>query len=393
MKTEKKMFRVVEKEDGSTVIIDKSSGKQLCKIPSASANSSTDSTECRVQIKAPQKSLPKLPKEVEEPEIDCIDVEDFFRYLDLLPKLVIEKQTPQSIRNNWPLRDVSKNKLDDKVHSSTASDSNGSVANVNKMKSETQTTKPLTLSVANNIPLRQSNSVKSTYLGDHSYPQILCDTHIPESINGSSEKSLIFRIKDQSSSEDVKHVILNTANNNNSSVRSLHPVIQTKNCATKYLKEIALSSPLGRKIVGCVPSLVSTPPSLTDCVRSYERHCGTANRQVLAATLNHVPTFSIETTNSRSRLTRANGGNSWSSSNYTHTYAFSKAQRRERWKTLETGLNWQGRMLRKCCKPCFISLEVLQSCPQCKETLQTFHSCDLVSSDSFVDIDEPGAHS
>ncbi|KAI1303724.1 hypothetical protein HDE_02211 [Halotydeus destructor] len=62
-------------------------------------------------------------------------------------------------------------------------------------------------------------------------------------------------------------------------------------------------------------------------------------------------------------------------SSHVHSYAFTKQERLEKYFTLDSGLDWRGRLLALHCTPLSISVRKMQRCPSCKEKLVKGHSC------------------
>ena len=142
--------------------------------------------------------------------------------------------------------------------------------------------------------------------------------------------------------------------------------------SNQYISKVDLSSPLGRRLLSNVPNHLRLTPSRSDLIPIYEKYCGTSNKSVFHSLINNMPNSSVISNPIKSRITRSNNSingavcASWGPRNYTHIYTFSKEQRLERAANLETGLDWKGRILSYCCKPCRVRLNVLTHCPNCE---------------------------
>lgn len=67
----------------------------------------------------------------------------------------------------------------------------------------------------------------------------------------------------------------------------------------------------------------------------------------------------------------------WGPRLFHHEYTFTKTQRLEKYKRLETGLDWRGRLLALSLKPVKVVVEKILTCPCCLEPVdvESGHSC------------------
>ena len=149
----------------------------------------------------------------------------------------------------------------------------------------------------------------------------------------------------------------------------------------EYLQEIDLSSPLATRIRDSAFEDEDEDFSMRitySKIREYEKYCATSRN------INQLEKTEQELSCSKSsrtkRLMRTNGGKTWGHLNYTHKYSFSRQQRLERYKVLETGLNWKSRLLLLHCKKVRVKLTRIQRCPLCHEPVQPQfgHSCRVI---------------
>jgi hypothetical protein len=85
--------------------------------------------------------------------------------------------------------------------------------------------------------------------------------------------------------------------------------------------------------------------------------------------------FNNLSANSVSRITRNSNNCDWNPRRNQHTYCFNKRERLEKWKTLETGLDWRSRLLKSQCKRVFIKMFRVIKCPLCSQTIDSEHQC------------------
>jgi hypothetical protein len=79
--------------------------------------------------------------------------------------------------------------------------------------------------------------------------------------------------------------------------------------------------------------------------------------------------------NTVSRITRNSSNSDWNPRKNQHKYSFSKRQRLEKWKTIETGLDWRSRLLKSQCKRVFVKMFRVIKCPLCSQTIDSQHQC------------------
>ena len=102
---------------------------------------------------------------------------------------------------------------------------------------------------------------------------------------------------------------------------------------------------------------------------NYEEFCDDSYGEY---TLNSTSSSSFVT-----RISRTRDGNDWSSRKYHHKYCFNRFERLEKWRQLETGLNWRSRLLKSRCRQLLVPLNRIKWCPICIKTisLEPRHQC------------------
>lgn len=150
----------------------------------------------------------------------------------------------------------------------------------------------------------------------------------------------------------------------------------------EYLQEIDLSSPLATRIRDSAFEDEDEEFSMRmtySKIREYEKYCATPRNINQFEKAEQELSYSKPTRTKR--LIRTNNGvKIWANRNYIHKYSFSRQQRLERYKVLETGLNWKSRLLLLHCEKVRVRLIRIQTCPLCYEPVQPQfgHSCTVI---------------
>jgi hypothetical protein len=103
-----------------------------------------------------------------------------------------------------------------------------------------------------------------------------------------------------------------------------------------------------------------------------ENNCFDELVDYLSATNVSISNFSA---NSVSRISRNSYNSDWNSRKNQHKYCFNKRERLEKWKTMETGLDWKSRLLKSQCKRVFVKMFRVIKCPLCSQTIDSEHQC------------------
>jgi len=176
--------------------------------------------------------------------------------------------------------------------------------------------------------------------------------------------------------------------------------------AQYYRPGLDVSSPMGRRLLESF-SLglgLSSLNELRKIIRSYERYCGT-NSLTHRHLLSHLKACSVTSLASNksikidltalpspdkgnvitSRLLRSQqvinpASNAWGLKSY-HIYTFSKQERLEKMKTMESGLDWKGRLLSMHCEVVSLDVPKISKCDSCGGDIfsDEGHACGLVS--------------
>lgn len=310
------MFRVVEDKNGSC-ILDKNTGRILCVIPKRSKASSPP---------PPATSNNKKSKQASQ--------------------VVPETRSRINLNNN-----VNKNN-----HVNNNCDRNNNPSRVIKPSS----------SSSQSYSTSSSSSVSPTQTAGTSLLLSKCGLLL-NGINGSNSPTLASLLLSPNTPNATDSVVQKNKHHQNQNERSHRN--QQKHLADTISK-VDLCSVLGQKMLLCVPE-AKFKFDMADFYHKIEKNCSTDNRSVLNAVLIDVN----RPRNGKSRMTRSNNvingvvSASWGPRHYVHTYTFNKTQRLERWATLESGLNWKGRIKAFCCRPFKIVAPRMLTCPLCKTHL------------------------
>lgn len=134
--------------------------------------------------------------------------------------------------------------------------------------------------------------------------------------------------------------------------------------------------------------------SMSDLYLGHEKFCSTGDRDILRNVLTEV---NRPRPASKGRITRSNNIvngiiiPSWGPRHFVHTYTFGKTQRLEKWLTLESGLNWKGRLRELYCRKLKIVAPKLFICPLCNAHIGRLkvHCCSDYNDKSRISTPSP----
>jgi hypothetical protein len=177
--------------------------------------------------------------------------------------------------------------------------------------------------------------------------------------------------------------------------------------AQYYRPGMELSSPMGKRLLESF-SLglgLSSVKELRKIVRSYERYCGAnsmTHKQLLASLKGQhsskvkIDLISLPSPDKNncltSRLLRSQqminpASNAWGLKSY-HIYTFSKQDRMEKMKTMETGLDWKGRLVAMHCDSFSLDAKKEVICESCNQEINGDDGHNCLSNDVVLEESE-----
>lgn len=330
LKTDNKS-REIEK---STKVSDSSNGSQSSPqkmrlwIPKSGINSSykliSISPSNRIQLNL----------ESEEPESDLISDDQYFRYLGL-----ISSQKTSSTAINWPLRKISCLKCLPK----RSSDGNIILTDI--------CPKPLqSLPETNSSSKVNENSceVSRRKLAKHQWLEEVRDN----TQNLSENQKQIDKQKNEIEKKRAKELR------------------EWKKDTLNLISSFDISSFMGKRIFRSLFEMLTDLDKYL-LIINCENYC-------LNNLFNYLSQSSVNLNNSSntiSRISRNRNGIDWNPRNYQFNYCFNRRQRLDKWKRMETGLDWKSRILKSHCKRLYVKMKKIINCPLCSQTIDNNHQC------------------
>jgi len=307
-----------------------------------SSNNHWKICESNNHLKVSPTALENLSKEAQEK----INLEKYCKYLNLVPKWILEKQTKDELYRNWPLRLISK-----KNYTSSVSIFTNLRSDYEHSQKLFQFNPVLNRITKNGRILNEFNSNLNR--------QLKCKIYFKNIANRPSSSHLIDCLADlKVKSNQYHHRVsgysphwtlyskfsqLNALCFNSFNESQLRSLREMKKILSTRLCELEFSSPLGKRLLKIFSDAIRFE-SRTVSLFDHEKYCSTDSR--IFHFFYKPSSYSSSSKFKPLRTLRSNTfieEKPYSNSNprtYTHTYCFNRKQRYSKWNKIDSSLNF-----------------------------------------------------
>lgn len=363
----------------------------------------------------------------EEPESDCIDENEFHRYLNLIPKKKLDSTNRENLNTSWPLRQQSRNTVPRKTSAALRSSDGDNDLPSRRFNGNS----PITFIAAKTEPIDNSSVDKDESSSDEvTVLEVKSSSSSGHIGNGKMQQQITMNqwqneLKYRQGSHDLQPkapqlvvrapngtLIMKPAETNVPQIIppfTLRPPIghnQSNLRASQELREqrrrntekftlrigskMDFSSPLGRRMSNFHPYIKQSILERQRLIKKYESDCirGYRNYYMVHNLAQYRPQdFLLDTLYPGAKHSRKLRSSFkmcdkitsvvTSSITHVHSYTFSRQERLEKFLTLETGLDWKTRLLTWHCQPIAVDIQELKRCNCCRSKVctQVGHSC------------------